>query len=56
MLKVKIQMVSSALTCLGMIRQVFGFNLGIRKLKMRFLSEKCQIPESNQFELATASS
>ncbi|AES62139.1 hypothetical protein MTR_1g094910 [Medicago truncatula] len=48
-------MVLSALTCLGMIRQVFRLNLGIEKLKMRFLSEKCQTPESHQFELAISS-
>ncbi|KEH16344.1 transmembrane protein, putative [Medicago truncatula] len=49
-------MVLSALTCLGMIRQVFRLNLGIEKFKLGFLSEKCQTPESHQFELATTSS
>jgi hypothetical protein len=41
-------MVLSALIIIGMIGQVFGLNLGIRKLKMGFFGEKCQEPESNQ--------
>jgi hypothetical protein len=41
-------MVFSALIGIEMIRQVFGSNLGIGKLKMGFLGEKCQEPESYQ--------
>jgi hypothetical protein len=45
---VKFFMVLSALIIIEMIRQVFGLNLGTRKLKMGFLGEKCQGPESYQ--------
>jgi hypothetical protein len=45
-----------ALTCIRMIKQVLGSRLDLRKLKMGFLSEKCQVPESTQFSARLASS
>ncbi|KEH15138.1 hypothetical protein MTR_2080s0010 [Medicago truncatula] len=39
-----------------MIRQVLRLKLIMGKLKMRFLGEKCQVPESTQFQFAKASS
>jgi hypothetical protein len=41
-------MVLSALIVIRMIRQVFGLKLALGKLKMGFLGEKYQEPESNQ--------
>ncbi|AES78445.1 transmembrane protein, putative [Medicago truncatula] len=38
-------MVLSALTCIEMVRQVFGSNLGIGKLKLGFWGEKWVFPE-----------
>jgi len=46
---VKFYMISSAFSCLETIRQLLESNLGIGKLKMGFLGEKCLVPESYLF-------
>jgi len=45
----------SVFSCLEMIRQLIESNLGIGKLKMGFLGEKCLVPEATCFSLPSAS-
>ena len=45
----------SAFSCLGMIRQLLKFNLGIGKLIMGFLGETCLLPEATCFSSPSTS-
>ena len=45
----------SAFSCLEMIRQLLESNLGIGKLKMGFLGDKCLVPEAACFSSPSAS-